>query len=125
MAKSIIPRRRGPRTRPLRRAEAGEVARDHAVARGEVRNVLEPVLPTPREPVDEDDRRPGAHLDVVDPRSVDGAGVQMLLPVDVEPFRAFRDAVAVVLGNRSDVRGLLRPSSGRRAHPAVYLTWRR
>ena len=68
-------------------AEAGQVERDHPVVAREDRDLLEPVLPRAREPVDEDDRRALAHLDVVDPRPDDVDLAAVRRPVDLEPLR--------------------------------------
>src|SRR5918995_2439433 len=76
-------------------AEARQVERDHAMVAGEIRDVLEPVLPTAGEPVNEHDRAAAlAHLAVVHARPRDIHLTQMLAPIDPQPFRV-RVAVRV------------------------------
>ena len=94
--------------RQLGVAESGQVDRDHAMAAGEVGDVLEPVLPAPGQPVHEHERGAFAHLDVVHPRAVHRAGAQVAAPVDVEPLGAAVGPVAVGQGRElGDPRALL------------------
>ena len=78
-------------------AEAGQVDGDHAMVAGEEGNLLEPVLPAARQPVDEDHRRAGADVDDVHPAILDAHPAQVLLPVDVHPLRAADGAVRLGL----------------------------
>ncbi len=87
----------GDRDLPRRhraRPETRQVERDDPVGAGEVRDVLQPVLPAPGEAVDEDQRGALSHFDVVDPRPDYVDLPKMLAPVDPQPL-GIRVAVGV------------------------------
>ncbi len=83
-------------------AEAGQVERDHAALLREHRQLLQPVLPGPGEPVHEHHRRQlsGAERDHVDGAALHGDPALVLAPVDVQPRRAARG----VHGGRAEAR---------------------
>ena len=85
--------------RHRRVAEAGKIDGDDAVAsRANTGSCSSQLGQEPDEAVDEEQRRPLAQLHEVDRRIVYNCPVLMLAPVDVQPGRASRRPVGVVLG---------------------------
>ena len=79
---------RDPPRRHLRAAEARQVRGDHAEAVHERRDVQQPVLPQPAEPVQEQQRRAGAAgVHHVDAPAEDHLGARQRRPVDRRPRR--------------------------------------
>src|SRR3712207_5054471 len=75
--------------RHLRAPEARQVDGDAAVVARELGELLEPVLPRAREPVDEDERRALSDLDEVDGLAFDVHPALVTPPLDVHPRGPF------------------------------------
>src|SRR6202034_1919721 len=74
--------------RHRRVTEPWKVYRDNAMVFREHGQLLQPVRPTARQAVDENDRGPLSHIDRVDRRALHGHPALVLAPVHVQPVRA-------------------------------------
>ena len=86
--------------RHRRMPEARQVHRDDAMRAGEVGDVLQPVDPGARQPVDEHDRIALADVDHVDRGARDLDPALVLAPVDVQPLRSPVGPVTVQIRGR-------------------------